>query len=152
MTLEISRLICLDCCVYCTNANLKESVPQAGIPFGYSFSRLRVLLYKVVCWKNSYFFLFNNIYTHVPISFSGRFVCNKLSFISCKLTPSITCKGSITFPSDLDILRPCASRTLNQKISFKLLLLFFFSDFVLPLRVNKWFQMVLYGLQNDLPA
>lgn len=77
--------------VYAHSAKRSASVPHCGIPFGKSFF-----------WPAVAF----------AISFASRLPSASLAWRASSDRPWITSSGSITFPSDLDILRPCASRII----------------------------------------
>ena len=71
--------------------NRNASAPNDGIPVGYC---LRVRLAIDSAWRGSIKF---DVCLATSVSMS---------------TPSIKSSGSSTFPFDLDILRPCSSRTI----------------------------------------
>mmetsp|Transcript_20475 Transcript_20475/g.38934 ORF Transcript_20475/g.38934 Transcript_20475/m.38934 type:complete len:334 (-) Transcript_20475:592-1593(-) len=93
-TRRMSRLMSRACVVYATRAKRSASVPHSGMPLGKSS----------VC--PSWAFL---------TSFASRFPFSRVACRSLREIPSTTWMGSITLPRDLDILRPCASRTMACK-------------------------------------
>mmetsp|Transcript_6419 Transcript_6419/g.15541 ORF Transcript_6419/g.15541 Transcript_6419/m.15541 type:complete len:203 (+) Transcript_6419:749-1357(+) len=77
--------------VYAHSANRRASVPHCGIPSG-----------KSRFWPSLAF----------EISLSSRFPDSSRFWSASRVMPSMTSRGSMTFPRDLDILRPWASRTM----------------------------------------
>ena len=80
--------------MYARRVKRKASVPQGGIPSG-NFAD---------CKFKARFF-----------SFSGKFEFANLSSKVYSVHPSVTSRGSITFPFDLDIFYPSSSRTIGWR-------------------------------------
>ena len=80
--------------MYARRVKRKASVPQGGIPSG-NFAD---------CKFKARFF-----------SFSGKFEFANLSSKVYRVHPSVTSRGSITFPFDLDIFYPSSSRTIGWR-------------------------------------
>eukprot|EP01139_Manchomonas_bermudensis_P010635 Amastigsp_a340828_45.p4 type:complete len:121 gc:universal Amastigsp_a340828_45:997-1359(+) len=92
-----SRLMSRPALTYAQRPKRSASAPHGGMPSG-----------KSAFWPS----------IATATSASGRLPLRTVSWSSSRVMPSITATGSMTLPSDLLILRPCASRTIECRNTY----------------------------------